>query len=73
MTTEDGSRADRLHPVHLMITAGVAVGLLSYVVGIPSIFARPAAALVAAVVWLAFWLRSRRQPRNGARTNGGRS
>lgn len=70
MTTEDRSRAARLHPVHLMITAGVAVGLLSYVVGIPSLFGRPAAALVAAVVWLALWLRSRRQPRSGARTHG---
>jgi len=48
-----------IHPVHLMITVGLIVGLLTYVAGIPPIFGRPMAALAAGVTLLVYWLRHR--------------
>ena len=63
------TRSERreIHPVHLMVTVGVLVGMLSYVLGIPSIFGRPAAFLAAALTLGVFWLRSRRASRQGPR------
>ena len=47
-----------LHPVYLMMTVGVMVGLTALAFGVPTLFARPAAAFAALLTLGVYFLRS---------------